>query len=242
MTAIAVPKPGVLLTSLRSDSRAVVRVTGRGEGGGLAVVDAVTLGRPRTIRLSALRPYEVLYRGRPPRSGYVPRTEADFVRRLLDGAICTAFGTDDPDAVNFVRAHPDWASGGIARLAHEDEQTVGVCVKALTRAGYAARPAPEHVAGFGSALRFRRLASGHLCPALEQAPRSLDGWEPWSCDLDPGHTGSHHHLAANYRWTDDTSPALCGAWADAGPGRTLGACALPAGHPPTQRHRVTPGG
>ncbi|MFD4370013.1 hypothetical protein [Streptomyces sp. NPDC058486] len=64
------------------------------------------MGRPRTIRLSALRPYEVLYRGRPPRSGYVP-PGGDFVRRLLDGGICKAFGTDDPDAVNFVRAHLD---------------------------------------------------------------------------------------------------------------------------------------
>ncbi|MFF8415314.1 hypothetical protein [Streptomyces omiyaensis] len=182
-------------------------MTGRDQDGGLVAADAATLTRRRTICLSALRPYEVLHRGWRPRSGYVPRPEAHFVHRLLDTTICTKLGTDDPDAVTFVRAHPGWASGGMARLAYEDEQLVEVCVQALTQAGYAVQPAPEHVAGFGSALRFRKHAAAHLCPALQQTPRNLTGWEPWSCDLQPGDTPPHHHLVMDYRWSDDTGPA-----------------------------------
>ncbi|MGW4779906.1 hypothetical protein ACWEPA_24985 [Streptomyces filamentosus] len=213
-------------------------MTGRSEDGGLAVVDAVTLGRPRTIRLSALHAPEVSYRRPAVKSGYTPLAEGDFVRQLLDTAICATLGEDDPDAVTFVRAHPDWASGCLAWLAHEDERITATCVKTLARAGYAALPAPEHVSGFGTALRFRRQDHGHLCPALEQAPRSLEGWEPWSCDLDLCHAGPHHHLALDYRWSDNTSPAFCGDWAARGPGRAPGACVLPAGHPPTQHHRA----
>ncbi|GHG04113.1 hypothetical protein ACFFSH_39025 [Streptomyces filamentosus] len=110
-TTVAVPKPGQLLAALRPGSRAVVRVTGRSEDGGLAVVDAVTLGRPRTIRLSALHAPEVSYRRPAVKSGYTPLAEGDFVRQLLDTAICATLGEDGPDAVTFVRAHADWASG-----------------------------------------------------------------------------------------------------------------------------------
>lgn len=241
MTTIAVPRTGGLLQALRPGSRAVVRVTGHSDDGGLAVVDAAALNRPRSIPLSALRPREALYRRRPPRSGYVPLGEADFVRRLLDAAICRALGDDDPDAVVFVRAHPDWASGGIARLAHDYGQVGGVCVRALARAGYGAEPAPGHVSGFGSALRFRRRDRHHLCPALEKPPRGSESWEPWSCDLERGHTEPHHNTEMSYHWADDTGPGLCGAWVSRGPGRGLGSCALPAGHPPTQDHRDTVG-
>jgi len=54
MTTLAVPKLGELLTSLRPDNSVVVRMTGHGENGGLAVTDAVTLPRLQSIRLSAL--------------------------------------------------------------------------------------------------------------------------------------------------------------------------------------------
>ncbi|MFD3993840.1 hypothetical protein [Streptomyces sp. NPDC058583] len=44
----------------------------RGDDDGLAVVDAATSSRTRTVPPSDVRPYEVLYRSQPPRSGYVP--------------------------------------------------------------------------------------------------------------------------------------------------------------------------
>lgn len=85
-------------------------------------------------------------------------------------------------------------------------------MKALERAGYGAEPAPEHVSGYGCALRFRRQDRQHLCPVLERPPRDLEGWEPWSCDLDRDHEDPHHNLVMRYRWTDDTAGNLCGAW------------------------------
>ncbi|MFD8119422.1 hypothetical protein [Streptomyces microflavus] len=109
-------------------------------------------------------------------------------------------------------------------------------MKALERAGYGAEPAPEHVSGYGCALRFRRQDRQRLCPALERPPRDLEGWEPWSCDLDRDHEEPHHNVLMRYRWTDDTAGNLCGAWVARGPGRGLGSCTLPAGHPPAQRH------
>ncbi|MEU2549924.1 hypothetical protein ABZ618_31635 [Streptomyces roseolus] len=215
-----VAKPGTLLKALRPGSRAIVRVTVRTDDGGLVVVDAATLNRTRTVPLSAVRPYEVRYRRRPPRSGYVPYGEDDFVHRLLDDAICKGLGVDDPYAVEFVRAHPDWTSGGVARLAYDYEQIGPVCEQALAKAGYGAESAPRQVSGFGSAVRFRHRDHRHLCPVLEKPPRDLEGWEPWSCDLERGHAGPHHHLVMDYRWTDDTDPALCGAWAARGQGRS----------------------
>ncbi len=234
--AAVVPRTGTPLRALRPGSRAIVRVMDLGTGG-LAVVDAAALNRPRTVPLSAVRPYEVLYRSRPPRSGYVPVPEHDFVHQLLDAALCRAFGRDDPHAVVYVRAHPDWASGGIARFAYEYEKIGPVCTKALARAGYGAEPAPWHVSGFGSALRFRRQDCRYRCPVLEKPPRNLEGWEPSSCDRERGHGESHHNLELSYHWADDTQPEPCGAWVFHGPGRSLGGCTLPAGHPPTQRHR-----
>ncbi|MYT40646.1 hypothetical protein GTY66_32180 [Streptomyces sp. SID8356] len=236
MTTVVVPQVGELLSALRPGSRAIVRVTER-NADGVMVVDAATLGRARSIPRSVLRPFSLLYRGRPPKSGYVPLSESDFVHRLLDAAFCEALGTDDPGAVVYVRAHPDWASGGVARLAYEDQEIVKVCVTALERAGYGAEPARERVSGFGSALRFRRKDRQPLCPALEKPPRNLDGWEPWSCDLDRDHEEPHHNLVMRYHWTDDTGPDLCGAWVPRMPGRGMGSCTLPAGHPPAQRHR-----
>ncbi|MFC7963263.1 hypothetical protein [Streptomyces cinereoruber] len=199
--ATVVPEPGTLLRALRPGSRAIVRVTGSGVDG-LAVVDAATLTRPRTIPLSVVRPYEVLYRPRPPRSGYVPIAEADFVHRLLDAALCKALDRDDPHAVDYVRAHPDSASGGLARLGYEYEQAGPACTKALARAGYGAEPAPQHVSGFGSAVRFCRQDRRHLCPALVAPPWDLRGWEPWSCDRERGHAEPHHNIAMGYHWTD----------------------------------------
>ncbi|MFJ5680730.1 hypothetical protein [Streptomyces sp. NPDC093097] len=136
----------------------------------------------------------------------------------------------------------DWASGGVARLAYDYQQIGESCVAALERAGYSAEFAPEHVSGIGFAFRFRHWGRRHLCPALEKAPRDLDGWEPWSCDLERGHTGPHHNALMGYRWADDpdvTAPGICGAWAHRGIGCGLGACTLPAGHSPTLRHRDT---
>ncbi|MFB9601459.1 hypothetical protein ACFFTQ_00515 [Streptomyces roseofulvus] len=146
-----------------------------------------------------MRPHEVRYRSRPPRSGYAPVCEDDFVHRLLDAAICRALAVDDPYAVEFIRAHPDWASGGVARLAYDYEQVGRVCERVLAKAGYGAEPAPQLVSGFGAAVRFRHRDHQHLCPALEKPPRDLEGWEPWSCDLDRGHTEPHYHRAMEYR-------------------------------------------
>ncbi|MFC9343915.1 hypothetical protein ACFT0G_32215 [Streptomyces sp. NPDC057020] len=228
-------RTGMLLRALRPGSRAIVRVMDVGADG-LVLVDAGVLGRPRTIPFSVVRPYGVLYRGRPPRSGYVPVAEAEFVHRLLDTALCKALRQDDPYAVAYVRAYPDWASGGIARLAYDDEQILAVCEKALARAGYAAETAPWHVSGYGSALRFRRQDRRHLCPVLERPPRDLEGWEPWSCDRKRDHTEPHHNIEMSYHWADDTGPDLCGAYVFHGPGHSPGGCALPAGHPLTQDH------
>ncbi|SEB59659.1 hypothetical protein SAMN05428939_0127 [Streptomyces sp. TLI_105] len=168
-TTVAVPRTGAVLRALRPGNRAIVRVTDLGVGG-LAVVDAAALNRPRTVPLSAVHPYEVLYRSRPPRSGYVPIPENDFVHRLLDAALCKAFGQGDPYAVVHVRAHPDWASGGVVRLAYEPEQIGEACA-----AGYGAEPAPQLVSGFEAALRFRRQARQHLCPVLEKPPPGPGG-------------------------------------------------------------------
>ncbi len=106
----------------------------------------------------------------------------------------------------------------------------------LAKAGYGAEQAPQQVTGYGSAVRFRRLDHQHLCPVLDRRPRNLEDWEPWSCDLERGHAGPHHHLPMNYYWADEPDSELCGAWVFHGPGRTPGSCILPAGHPPAQRH------
>ncbi|RSS42583.1 hypothetical protein [Streptomyces sp. WAC08241] len=173
---VVVPGAGTLLRALRPGSRAVVRVTEAGADG-LAVVDAAALNRPRTVPLAVLRLYEVLYRSRPPRPGYVPIAEHEFVHQLLDAVVCKAFDQDDPCAVDYVRTHPDWAAGGIARLTYDYEEIGPACEKALARAGYGAEPAPRHGSGYGCALRFRRQ-DHHLCPMLEKPPRDLEGWEP----------------------------------------------------------------
>ncbi|WP_159042990.1 MULTISPECIES: hypothetical protein [unclassified Streptomyces] len=225
------PGAGTLLRALRPGSRAIVRVTGVGVDG-LVVVDATTLTRPRTVPLAVVRPYEVLYRSRPPRSGYVLVPESDFVHQLMDDALCKALGRDDPYAVVHVRAHPDWAAGGIARLTYDYEEIGPACEKALARAGFGAEPAPWHGSGYGSALCFRRQDRHHLCPMLEKPPRDLEGWEPWSCDRDRGHTEPYHNTEI-----DDTGPDICGAYVLHGTGRSPGGCVLSAGHPPAQDHR-----
>ncbi len=152
--------------------------------------------------------------------------------------MCRVLGPDAPYAVVCVRAHPDWASGGIARLTYDYEQVGPACEKVLARAGYGAEPATWHVRGHGSALRFRRQDCQHLCPMLEPAPRDAEGWEPWSCDEERGHTEPHHNATMRYRWADDTGPdLLCGIYVFHGPGRSPGGCSLPAGHPADQDHR-----
>ncbi|PVC80385.1 hypothetical protein DBP19_36655 [Streptomyces sp. CS090A] len=90
---------GTLLRALRPGSRAIVRVIDRDADGKLAVVDAATLGRARTIPQLAVRPEETLYRARAPRSGYAPVDEATFVYRLLDTTISKVLGTGDHETV-----------------------------------------------------------------------------------------------------------------------------------------------
>ncbi|MFE0378272.1 hypothetical protein ACFW1M_22410 [Streptomyces inhibens] len=126
----------------------------------------------------------------------------------------------------YVRANENWSSGGIARLASEPHKIGPACERALHRPGYDAEPAPEAVSGAGLAPRFRKADQQHLCPAL-QIPRSVDDWDPWSCDLTRGHDGPHHHHAVNYLWVDDTDARPCGAWAGQAPGYGYGSCGLP---------------
>ncbi|MFD4592811.1 hypothetical protein [Streptomyces rubiginosohelvolus] len=76
-------------------------------------------------------------------------------------------------------------------------------------------------------------------PVPSPAARDLEDGSRGSCDLDRDHEEPHHNLTFGCCWTtDNTGTELCGAWAYRGPGHSLGSCVLPAGHPPTQRHRA----
>ncbi|GAA3092895.1 hypothetical protein GCM10017562_75330 [Streptomyces roseofulvus] len=92
------------------------------------------------------------------------------------------------------------------RRAYDYEQIGPVCERVLAKAGYGAEPASQLVAGFGSAIRFRHKDHQHLCPVLEKLPQDLEGWVPWSCDLERGHAGPHHHRAMEYHRADALDP------------------------------------
>ncbi|MFB7649414.1 hypothetical protein ACFC0S_15850 [Streptomyces sp. NPDC056084] len=233
--AVSSVPTGRLYRSCRAGSSAVVRTTGDGPvPDTVAVVDAFTGGRPRTLSRSVLHAEDLRSRRR---SGYEALPERYFVARLLNAALDKHFGNQDHEALGSVWAHDDWRSGGYARLAMDYKDIGRLCERALRRAGYGAETFPQAVRGYGSALRFRRAAEQPLCPALE-IPRSHDGdWEPWSCDVARGHDAPHLNLAMRHRWVEDDEPERCGAYVAAVRGLGLGSCSLPAGHPPEQDHR-----
>lgn len=225
---------GRLYRSCRAGSAAVVRITGE-NAGAVMVVDAFTGGRARSLSRSSLHTEDHRLRRR---SGYVALRERDFVAKLLEAALDKHIGHEEHGALHSVWAHDDWRSGGYARLAWDYEHTGRCCEQALRRAGYGASQFPSAVSGAGFALRFRRAAEQQqLCPALE-IPRDKDSdWEPWSCDVERGHTSPHHNVVMRHSWVDDDAPELCGAWVAGAIGARLGSCSLPAGHPREDDHR-----